>query len=287
MDNRRSWALLVALVAIAAPVGITSSAPGSAEEELRLHEDELMRELRNGALSAPLHVVSADSPSGAHGDVYAVVDHSFALMAQALARPSQWCDVLILHLNVKRCEAGPQTIAIMLGGKHATVSSSNQRLEMRHALAANSSSYMKVALNADEGPLDTRALMLTLEALPARGGGTFVHFEYDVAFGGLAHLLLQGYLATLGRDKLGFSWEPGEQGAAPRRVGGPRGMAERNAMRYYLAIVVYLDSLSLPENRRVEARLRGWFDATERYPQQLHEIDADEYMRQKREALGL
>ena len=37
------------------------------------------------------------------GDVYAVVDHPFAMVQQALQSADHWCDILILHLNVKRC----------------------------------------------------------------------------------------------------------------------------------------------------------------------------------------
>jgi hypothetical protein len=35
----------------------------------------------------------------------------------------------------------------------------------------------------------------------------------------------------------------------------------------------------------VPRRLQGWFDATERYPAQLHEIERSEYLAMKREEL--
>jgi hypothetical protein len=53
-------------------------------------------------------------------------------------------------------------------------------------------------------------------------------------------------------------------------------------MRYYLAIEAYLDSLSAPEGERAEKRLREWFAATERHPQQLREMGQAEYMAMKR-----
>ena len=53
------------------------------------------------------------------GDVYAVVDHPFATVQQALQATDHWCDILILHLNVKRCRAGAdgKTINLNVGRK--------------------------------------------------------------------------------------------------------------------------------------------------------------------------
>jgi hypothetical protein len=69
-------------------------------------------------------------------------------------------------------------------------------------------------------------------------------------------------------------------------VRGMRGAMERNAMRYYLAIAVYVDSLQLPENERVSRRLQAWFDATERYPAQLHEVERNAYLTMKRDEIA-
>ena len=53
-------------------------------------------------------------------------------------------------------------------------------------------------------------------------------------------------------------------------------------MRYYLAIVAYLDVLASPPDERLEQRLANWFDATEQYSTQLHEISREEYLQMKR-----
>ena len=64
-----------------------------------------------------------------------------------------------------------------------------------------------------------------------------------------------------------------------QRFGGVRGVVERNTMRYYLAIDAYLDAPG-PQGR--EKRLGEWFDDTERYARQLHEMDRDDYLAMKR-----
>ena len=69
---------------------------------------------------------------------------------------------------------------------------------------------------------------------------------------------------------------------ASELLGGVRGLVERNTMRYYLAIVAFMEASRLAPERRLEARLRSWFAAVERYPVQLHEMDQQEYLEMKR-----
>ena len=64
-------------------------------------------------------------------------------------------------------------------------------------------------------------------------------------------------------------------------MGGLRGAIERNTMRYYLAIESYLGSLAQPPGRQFATRIERWFDATERYARQLHEMDRGSYLAMK------
>jgi hypothetical protein len=61
-----------------------------------------------------------------------------------------------------------------------------------------------------------------------------------------------------------------------------RGMVERNAMRYYLAVEAFLGALAVPEPERTEKRLHDWFDSTQVYARQLRELDRNEYLQMKR-----
>jgi hypothetical protein len=64
-------------------------------------------------------------------------------------------------------------------------------------------------------------------------------------------------------------------------VRGVRGVVERNTLRYYLAIDAFLEAQALPAPQQLQASLQGWFTATERYAQQLHEVDRDTYVGMK------
>jgi hypothetical protein len=89
------------------------------------------------------------------------------------------------------------------------------------------------------------------------------------------------YLSTVGNGKVGFTLENASATAAPVYVQGLRGLAERNTMRYFLAIIAYLESAHGPEKDRLDARLKNWFSATEAYPRQLREVEWKEYLPMK------
>src|SRR5690606_18883171 len=113
----------------------------------------------------------------------------------------------------------------------------------------------------------TRDYRIRLEAAPVDGERTFMHLSYAYALGLAARIAMQGYFATAGRDKVGFSVVDREADGRPVYVDGARGVVERNAMRYYLAVEAYLESLKIPPEKRLETRLRDWYAAIERYPQ--------------------
>jgi len=98
----------------------------------------------------------------------------------------------------------------------------------------------------------------------------------------MSRLAMQTYLGTSGADKVGFSASGRDGEGKPQLVGGMLGATERNTMRYFLAIDVYLASLAVPEAERVDKRINDWFAATEKYPRQLHEMDRGEYVAMKK-----
>ena len=69
-------------------------------------------------------------------------------------------------------------------------------------------------------------------------------------------------------------------------MGGVRGSLERNAVRYYLAIQAYMDTINIPPDQRFEKRNSRWYDLTARFPRQLYELDKGEYIANKRREHG-
>src|SRR5207248_7416839 len=102
---------------------------------------------------------------------------------------------------------------------------------------------------------------IALEAAPIDSAHTFLHLSYSYRFGTISRMAMQGYLATSGSGKVGFTVTGNDTQGHPQLVGGMRGVMERNTMRYFLAIDAFLETLSAPGHSRLEKRMGAWFDA--------------------------
>jgi hypothetical protein len=139
-----------------------------------------------------------------------------------------------------------------------------------------------VALNSPQGLFGTRDYRIQLEAAPLDRNRTFLHLAYSYTLRGTSRMGMNMYLASSGRDKVGFSVVDRTPEGQPVYVGGVRGVVERNTMRYYLALEGYLGTLDAPPAERMEERLRAFHAGLERYPLQLRELELAEYLEIKR-----
>lgn len=254
---------------------------------LRAKYDELRDELRHNGFGRALHVDSSQRGDTLKGDVYAVLDHSFSTVSSALAQPDDWCDVLLLPFNTKYCRAaerdnGVATLQVRIGRKYDQPVQDAYRLDFVLEPVAARADYFESRLAAATGPVGTRDYRITVSAVPIAGGRTFMHFSYSYAYGLAGKLAMQGYLATAGADKVGFSVVGRDGAGRPVHIGGVRGAIERTAMRYYLAIDAHLAALAAPPEQQVDKRIETWFRETERYPRQLREMDRETYVTMKR-----
>jgi hypothetical protein len=253
-------------------------------EGLRSRHTALRAELAENPFGRALHVESSESGAEHKGAIYAVIDEPFKRLGTALRRAEQWCEVLVLQANVKHCEAanGGETLAIFVARKPSDPLEEAYRAEFKYGVPAASSEYLRVALHAPDGPLGTTDYRIRLEATPLDASRTFLHLAYSYTLRGAARIGMNMYLATSGREKVGFSVVDRSPEGKPVYVGGVRGMVERTTMRYYLALEAYLDTLDAPAPERVEKRLRAFHAGLERYRRQLHELDLAEYLEIKR-----
>ena len=241
----------------------------------------------HGQFHRPLHLLSSESSTGLSGEIHAILDHPFSTTATALNRPSQWCDVLILHLNTKYCRPSADgegaLLHLRIGRKYDQPMEQAYRVDFAYRVAVETADYLQVTLTAGEGPLGTSDYRIVLEATPAADGRrTLIRLSYSYAFGVVGRLAMKTYLGTAGRDKVGFTLAGSQAGGKPLYIGGMRGVVERNTMRYFLAIEAHLGALSAPTPGRMEKSLRDWFDGSERYPRQLHEMEREAYLSMKR-----
>ncbi|MBC7993295.1 MAG: hypothetical protein H7Z15_08650 [Rhizobacter sp.] len=268
-----TWLLLAAVTVLLSCTPAHAADPNSASS-LRERHAELAPRLDRSPFQRPLVLDSSETGSQLQGSIDAVVSQPFASMSEQLQRPAAWCEILMLHINTKQCAVSGNTLAVHIGRKHDQPLSEAYRVSFSLKPEASSAEYFDVRLGAETGPFSTRDYRIQLQAIPlADGSKTFLHLRYTYGYGLAAKLAMQGYLATLGAGKVGFT-KSGNSG----QIGGLRGAIERNTMRYYLAIDAYLASPGAQQRTR---RLETWFTATEQYAKQLHEVERAEYLAMK------
>jgi hypothetical protein len=281
------WAAsaLVVLTAWAGSALAQTSADAGAPA-LQARYTDLAQQLALNQFKRPLVIDSSESANAVSGNAYAVINYPFATVNAAFKNPDNWCEVLMLHLNTKHCHTDdgskPAVLTVSIGKKNPQEIKDAYPLAFDFRPADTAPDYMAVRMSADKGPMGTHHYRIDLKAVPIAGGKTFMHLQYSYGYGLAGRLAMQGYMATAGNGKIGFSMLEGQPGGVKSPVDGMRGAVERNTMRYYLAIDTYLASLATPLAEQLEKRLQHWFDATERYPRQLHEIDRTAYLTMKR-----
>lgn len=278
MTLRQATSLLLAIA------GFAASCPAPAQDAgaLRARHDSLESSLDTSPFGRPLVLESSDKPDQLIGNVYALVQQPFSDVQPNLQGAGPWCEILILHLNVKACRSAGAELAVIVGRKFDQPLANGYRVNFTYRLAAESANYLQVQLGAEDGPMGTSNYRIVLEAIPLDEQTTFMHMSYAYSYGTLAQLAMQSYLATIGSDKAGFTITGKTADGQPVYVGGVRGVLERNTMRYYLAIDAYLRHPNAPGNVPADARFADWFDSGERYARQLHEIDRADYLTMKR-----
>ena len=254
----------------------TASVDGLAQ--LRAQHQALAGSLAHNDFGRPLALQSEEEPRRVSGDVYAVLDYPFATVSQSFRNPRSWCEVLILHLNTKQCRANGDRLAVRMGRKNDHDIDGGFALDFSFRADAPRPDFASARVSSPSGPLGSRDYRIAMQAMPLPDGRSFMRLHYSYAMGTAAKLATRGYLATGGSGKVGFTRE------GKRYVGGLRGAVERNAMRYYLAVESYLATLGQSPGRQFASRIERWFDATERYPRQLHEMDRATYLAMKQHA---
>ncbi|MFO7665589.1 MAG: hypothetical protein R6V76_03120 [Desulfobacterales bacterium] len=274
---------------IVAAVIIISAVYASAVEKPRQGEVILldtyqrnMAKLERNSFGFPLFLESFERGERVHVDVYGIFDQSFSNIINVLGVPANWCDIVSLHPNVKACTYRelPVTwqLTFYIGRKFYQRPEDTHQVIYHYRKVDQQQGYLDIVLNADEGPFGTKDHRMRFEALTLEGGRTFVHFNYEYSNSIALRLAEKVYFATLGLGKMGFTVTGTDIKGNPVYIVGPRGAAERNAVRYYLAIQSFMNTLRYPEKSRFSIRITEWYDLTTLYRKQLFDLDKKDYL---------
>lgn len=236
---------------------------------------------------------STEASGRTSGDIYAVLDVSLARLELVNRDPVRWCEILLLLSNAKNCAVsnadGAPALLLRMGTKGPQELGSTTPVQFRFATSAAQAPVLETMLNSGAGPMGTKDGTLSLRAVALEADKSFIHLKYSYRSSLAGRLATEVYLQTLGRGKVGFSTERAlSTDAAPSAegvfVGGVRGIIERNTMRYFLGLRCALQfaATEVPE-RRFALMAPCWYDETERYPVQLHEMPRQDYLDMKRQ----
>jgi len=274
-----------ALRAVAAlTVLIAGSAAHAGAADLLAGYLQVRERLAAGPPGIPIHVKASARGDVRSATVYGLVGQPFTALRAALSQPDDWCAFLPLNQNVKACAwrsaDDGAAVSLYVGRKHYQPPEAAMRVDGALRVVESAGDYVRVALHAEQGPLGSADYRIVIEAAP-RPEGTLVRLRWSYRTSWRSRMATEAYLATVGRDKVGFTVVGRDPSGRPHFVSGVEGVIERNAVRYYLALEAFLDTARLPPPERLGASLRTWYAYTERHPRQLRELSRRDYLHAK------
>lgn len=244
-----------------------------------------MEKLHKSGFGFPVVVESFEKDDIVHVDVYGILEYPYSDVAGMVNVPANWRDIVFIHPNVKASSykelPDSRLLTFYLGKKTYQPPEDSRQITCRYSVVTMLPSYLDIMLKADKGPFGTRNHTLTFEALPLNRGTTFVHVSYAYSDSAALRLATRIYFATLGRDKVGFTATGIDSDGKTEYIGGPRGAVERSAVRYYFAILSFMNTLKFPEEKRFMMRINEWHDMTSNYRKQLFDLDKKTYLELK------
>jgi len=260
--------------------GPTSASPLAAAYQ------KLKNELAQSVFGEPIILNSEIGKDYAQGDVYALLNTPFLELDTMLSQPAQWCELAILHQNIKTCTYGKNEteknqIKFYVGRKHYQEPTNAFALAYQFTVDDKDSHTLNINLSAPKGPLGTHDYLINLEAIAIDEQHSFIHFTYRYRYGFWADVAMRTYLATIGLNKVGFTVTGKNGNGEPVYIKGLQGVIERNVMRYIFAIQSVLEARQAPEESRQLEQQERWYGYISKYPKQLVELTREEYLDNK------
>ncbi|MGC3980580.1 MAG: hypothetical protein QM808_04890 [Steroidobacteraceae bacterium] len=159
-----------------------SSAFAQNAAALHARNTALQAQLSNNQFGKPLYLESSEQSGALQGDVYARIDQPFAVAGPALLGSTHWCEILILHLNVKGCRPNRlstgETINLTVGRKFEQPLDDGYQFEFKYNVTQLDTNYEQIELSAPTGPFNTSNYKIMLEVTSLDATHSFLHLSY-------------------------------------------------------------------------------------------------------------
>jgi hypothetical protein len=283
---RAIYRIVIAIIFACTPVFGAETAI-SAKEALKAKLPLIQQKPAQSPFVVPVHLDSVETGSSSAVNIYGIVNYPIATIRKELLQPEHWCDVTILHTNVRACtwrQTG-DTARLILSTVKKNTRPIEDAAQMKYdfRIAGQHADYLDIRITAEEGPYSTRDHVFRFEATPLEAAKTLIHLSYSYGYSTLGYIGMKSYFALFSRGHVGFTIAGLDDGKKPVYVKGLKGAVERNIMRYYLGILAHLDTLQFPAEQQFEKRIHRWFALTELHRRQLHALEKKEYLSYKRQ----
>ncbi len=276
----------VSLLLVASLILGTTEAHSGKQELLAIYT-QLKPMLEKNVYGIPVYVHSKDENDTMTGVIYGVLHHPIEAVKRSLGSAANWCEIAPQHLNIKACTYQSVKnfcqLTFYSGRKYYEKADDVYQLGYRFEINEQSKNFIHIGLSANDGPVGTSHYHLNVKAIPIDKSNSFIYFSYSYQYNFISSMGMGTYLATLGSGKVGFSVTDQNEQGKPVYINGVRGIIERNAVRYYLAIQSYLDTRHIPSDKQFNARINKWFDLTEKHHLQLYEMSKKDYLEYKQQ----
>ena len=264
-------------------LGFSPVFAAQSSDALTLHKTftTLESQLQSSPLKRPALIASSETTDTLQGDLHTILDQPFGALRAMAILPSRWCEVILLLSNTKACRVDGGNVAIKLlvlaSSSKGQSTAGATTSEFLFSAQKDEPEYLDIALLAESGPMGTNQLRLQLQAIPLTPARSFLRLHYSYNTSWMGRMAMQTYLQTLGRGKTGFTVVDSPDSPSAF-IGGARGVIERNTMRYFLGLECSLSAKGPESAERFQAMADCWYNAVEKYPVQLHEMDRTEYL---------
>lgn len=280
LANYSKWCLTAVLIG-----GLASAQDIPSYTELAANQAKLVEWMATNDSGAELYAESVPSDDVQQTTIALVVEGiDLESASTILEGPEAWCELMILHLNVKACLYGgsgdDRWVKLYMGKKSYQRPEKAEAIRLDFSSGVNDDGVSWVELEADEGPYGTSDYYVGLFAIKAENG-TYLQIDSSQKVGRAAIAAMNLYFRTLAKDKVGFSVVGTEKNGEPKYSTGSQAALERNVARYLIAARLFLPTHEVTGIEGLRMRAAPWFDETEKYPRQLHEVDRDDYLRNK------
>ena len=272
---------------------LAAQAQGADLGEMQSLYRSLQPRLAQSPFQRELALDSTEASERLSGDIYATLDAPLANLELVNRSPLRWCEILLLLSNTKSCVVGRQdeapSLQMRMGTKGPQALATTTPMNFKFETSAPQATVLETRLSSNSGPMGTKDGKLRVQAIAVGPNKSFIHLHYSYSSSLAGRLATGVYLQTLGRGKVGFSKEQAEASrpADAHWVGGVRGIIERNTMRYFMGLSCALQFAGTEAPTQRFAQMAPcWYDDTERYPQQLHEMGRQDYLDMKRAEYG-